>query len=251
MRPRQGDTNKARISIAVAKPPDAAFAELIPTWHLFVGEALPSGQVSTAAQNVSAEWAGRKGARFSKSADAAFLRRVANGGVARPEPETVWYAAAAARSLPGNEWCAGPLFLFAAGHFEQFARLILAAIPKLVPRERKSDLVSAVSSACEPPSDDANLEQELRDAGISDLVIRQMMRKARASNSDQLSPSRNTWLLKHQEEAAFQQAFVEIQRAPDQDFAIVAARLADENADIGLANQRQITTTTLLNALGR
>ena len=231
----------------MANLPKRAIDELVPAWHRFVAAALPAGQVSTAAKNATGYWDSVKGPGFSHTAGAAFLRRIANGGVAQPEPGTIWYVAEAARTLPGHEWCAGALCMFAAGHFEHFARIILAAAPALVPNQRKAYLVDAAADACDLADDHVDLERQLRDAGIAETIVRQQLRKL-PETSSRLPGKRNAWVLTSAEEAAFQQAFV----APndlDQSFAVLAARLAVQNPDIGLANQRELTTTALLRGL--
>jgi len=223
--------------------------EVVPAWHGFIAEALPSGTVSQAAQNVSPE--PRAVGAFCKTPTAAFLRRIANGGVARPEPGTVWYAAEAARSLPNQDWCAGPLFLFAAGHFERFAATMLEASLDLIPRTRKASLVASVTAACirgAKPTDDA-LRDKLRSAGIVETIIRQQVRDRGNASRERLTAERNIWILSTVEQAAFQQAFVLAGSGPHRATASIAARLTAMHPEIGLDTQRQITVITLLEAI--
>lgn len=67
----------------------------------------------------------------------------------RPEPQTVWEFALAARKMfrhpfSTRAWCAGPVALFEASHFKEFILVILVAKRKGIPANRLAELCTAV-----------------------------------------------------------------------------------------------------------
>lgn len=231
----------------MARPADALKQEVIPSWSRFIGEVLATGMASRAARAANEA---NEGSAFALGSAARALRRVANGDI-YPNPEALWGAAEAARHLPNRAWCAGPLVLFAAGRFELFATMMLAAPQTMVPLERKRQLLSSTARAVEPTVDDANFEpiyRELIANGANELTIKRHMKKFFRRPTDVVAGDRAVWLLTAMEEAGFDLAW-ERRSAFVPSAATVTARLAERNADVGLKMQRDIAIAAVRDAL--
>jgi hypothetical protein len=233
--------------------PRSLAVEIGPAWHEFLTEALPFGLTTQAAAAVNGVASVEARRRFANSPAAKYLRKLRSGGVGQPEPETVWNVAAAAQTLAGNEWCAAPLFLFAAGHFAEFAIILTRASEKLISRERKATLVSAARTACAPRnSAPQDLKALLIDAGISETIAHQELRLLQEAQEPPARPDRNAWILEPAERASFEDGFRRLAshaRDSEQSSPIVTCRLAALHPEIGLSMQRDIVLTSLLNAV--
>lgn len=224
----------------------AVRTEIVPAWQAFLSEAIPyraAGAATAAA--VGAEAIGSWSAR---STAAAKLRRHIGGSVGQPTPESVWAIAETTKTIEGREWCAGPLFLFAAGHFERFAQTMSGANPNLLKADRFLALIQSVENACAPTQaeSEAMLASDLRAEGIDDFEIHKQLRRRRSRGAVAIRPDRNAWILTDREEAALEQAF---RHGPVQpSLAAVNARLAELHPEIGLAHQRAIVLTAVRGA---
>ncbi len=230
---------------------------MIPSWLRFIGEALPVSTVSAGARIAAGDSAITVGPQFALTSMPRRIRKVASGEIEWPSDEIVWEAAEIARTLGtaagdrwDSRWCAGPLALFAAGRFQVFAHLMIAAPDSLI--VRKAELLDAVVSACEttpPESADFSLaRQALIENGASELEIAQLERKFRKLPSKTIRRDRIAWTLDANEEIAFDRAWQTRSRTSDHS-AIIAARLAQENPSIGLLPQRDIVLTMLRAAM--
>jgi hypothetical protein len=264
----------------MARTKSALGTQIIPAWHEFVAGLVPDGVKSQAAAGAS-PYPAR--AIDANSSPAVYFRRILSGEIGQPQPRKVWEIARGARSLgPGFEWCAGPLFLFAAGHFDYFAKLMVSigdAIPKTRLREMISDVGGAVTAA-EPEDDNHANEQlarELRQIDSmrwTDFQKQRVKRIARARSSrPPIYDEERTWILSGLEEVAFDEAFERIVPdgggAPKSQIsllndvgpnwkrgrldlvrekhpAVVTAILVTEHPEIGLEMQRNIVLNSLL-----
>jgi len=227
----------------MAGSPRALRAEIIPAWRAFLAEAIPFGAASAAA--AAAGGVRPSGAWSAYSSNARALRRQVEGGVGQPTAESLWEIAGAARTIDGREWCAGPLFLFAAGRFERFAQTLAGASRNLLTDARLRALLESAESACVPSTtiDEATLTRKLRAEGVADTVIQQQIRRKRARCSIPIRPDRNAWILTDEEEAAVNQSFLLPVAATS--LASITARLAELHPEIGIAYQRAIVLSAV------
>lgn len=266
----------------MARTPDALATEIIPAWHAFVAGLIPQGVKIQAAVGGTVPLR----AVDSNSSEAVYFRRILSGSIGQPQPRKVWETARGARSLGSAfEWCAGPLFLFAAGHFNYFAKLIVS-VSDTLSNERLRKLLSFVERAVTPIAPNENraelavIQRELKRIDAmpwADLQKQRAKRIARAhSERQQARLERLVWVLDGLEEAAFDDAFERI--APDggsvperqtvlfteidrnwkrgkldavkeKHPAVVTAILLTKHPEIGLAMQRQITLSSLARAM--
>jgi hypothetical protein len=218
--------------------------EIAPSWKAFMEEVIPFGTASAATAAVVGE--SPTGTWAAKSSSASILRRQLSGKVGQPTPESVWCTAETARQIPGREWCAGALFLFAAGHFERYAHMMLVANQSgLITNERFRTLVTSTSTACTRSvlKGEVEFTCEQRAKGIPDTLIQKALRRRRARNDLPIRPDRNSWILTDDEELALEKEF----RFPayTDHTAIVTARLADLHPEIGIGHQREMVLTAL------
>lgn len=78
-----------------------------------------------------------------------YLHALADGRIVRPPADAAWWAGSAAAAVTRQRWCNSTLLLFAAGHYVEFAAVILGADDRLPPK-RRLDLVLNIASALEP-----------------------------------------------------------------------------------------------------
>lgn len=102
-----------------------------------------------------------------------YLYCVADGRIARPPADDAWWLGQAAAAVTRQRWCNAALFLFACGHFAEFAVVLLKAEEKQLCRDRKRELVQHLPSALDPDPPEATrgeLIQRHRDAGHDELA---------------------------------------------------------------------------------
>lgn len=170
----------------------AAIAAMTEPWGAFLDEVFPDGLYGPR----------RKGRH--PGTDISERNRWMTLRVKQPIARNVWSLAKRARRKgAANAWCAGPVFLWAAGHYFDFALVILSAH---IDSSRKLELLSYVESACKPtPPTASNLERKatLIAMGYDEL-------EARAAMDEPLSANRRdrvVWELKDPEPVAFERAF--------------------------------------------
>jgi hypothetical protein len=227
----------------MARPSRALKAEIIPAWQAFVGDAVPFGAASAALAAAVGENA--RGSWAAKSTGASIFRRSVSGRVERPTVDSMWAFAEVIREVPGNEWCAAPLVLFAAGYFERFAQTMLGANRNLLKPKRLEALLDATAPACAPTvrQSEADLVAALRAEGMPDTVIQKTIRRRRSRGNAPVRPERNVWVLNDEEYAAFSQAFL---AAPNPlPLGVLSSRLAELHPEIGMENQRAIVLAAI------
>lgn len=156
-----------------------------------------------------------------------------------PQAKTVWRVADVLRQDLGHAWCAGPLVVFAAGHFHAFlATFVLADIPAGRKRELLGALSDTIATAViAPPAYFKGTKQKIR---ACDKMGNQSMT---------VYDRQRTWILTPEEEAACGRAWEQytvgtaLLDHPDLLAAGIAARAGTEP----LAARQ----TVILAALGR
>lgn len=227
----------------MARPSRALKAEIIPAWQAFIGDAVPFGAASAALAAAVGEKP--RGSWAAKSTEASIFRRHVSGGVERPTVDSIWAIAEVIREVPGNEWCAAPLVLFAAGYFERFAQTMLGASKELLKPTRLVALLDATAAACAPTvqQSESELVASLRAQGMPDTVIQKTLRRRRSRDNAPIRPERNAWILNDEEYAAFSKAFlVASEPLP---LGVISSRLAELHPEIGLQNQRAIVLAAI------
>lgn len=176
-------SNRARVAVAALTEP----------WAVFLAEVFPDGIPATSKR------AGRK-----PGTDISERSRWMNLRVRQPNAVNTWKLAHRARTVrAANAWCAGSLFLYAAGHFDEFARVMLCAN---VDDERKIQLLENVASACCPtisPLPRAQRKAALIAEGYDELEVQAVLDEEPAINR----PDRAIWTMRDRELAAFTRAF--------------------------------------------
>lgn len=101
-----------------------------------------------------------------------YLYCVAEGRIARPPADDAWWLGQAAAAVSRQRWCSPALFLFACGHFAEFAVVLLKADEKQLRRDRKRELIQHLPSALDPDPPRATRDELIRrhrDAGLDEL----------------------------------------------------------------------------------
>jgi hypothetical protein len=204
-------------------------------WAALLEEALPDGY--------------RRSHRRHSGTEIAERSRWLNLGVKQPNAKNVWKLAKCAR---GNgaafSWCAGPLFLWAAGHYLDFARVMLCST---VDARRKFELVTYVDTACSPAPRTATPAERrlaLLEAGYSELEARAALKEpATATRRDRV-----VWELTDPEPAAFERAFTRGAELPPGSLAVAAftCEAIARHAKRGVEPQKAAVLATLLHAFG-
>lgn len=154
-----------------------------------------------------------------------YLHDLAAGRIAKPPPEGAWWAGLAASAVTRQRWCNPALFLFAAGHYGEFAAVMLGADDRMPPARRR-DLVLNAASAIEPtpprPGRDELVRRHIA-LGHDELSAR------RAADWElEMEPSprvdRAFWSISGSESETLRAAWTVIARAPlDMTDATIAA----------------------------
>lgn len=235
----------------MGKLPAAAELEIVPAWLQFIGEALPARQVTRAVaaggRTVS------NGNYLANMHEAKYLNKIVSGEIKWPGPDTIWDCAEKARSLDESAWCAGPLAIFAASHFEVFAKLLVLVPNAFVNASRKRMLIDAVVGACAPSTateDFAAVKESLIANGADQLELVRHERKFRRTRQCVASPERSAWVLTKREESGFDHAWSR-RAQPIENAAVAAAQLVGQHHKIRLCLQRQIVCTMLREELVR
>lgn len=173
-------------------------SEVIPAWSVFLRRLLRARGAKNALSKAlvdlgpplsNIQRARRIGAKISW-----ISRMTRNRKPTYPEFGTVWMVGAAARKSLGHHWCAGPVALFAASHFDAFVHVMVGATR--IPTSRRAALLAAVGAT---------------QGGATSV-------QARA-----------TWELSDEETAAFEASFVQYNRGAslprnfDLDVCVMAA----------------------------
>lgn len=125
-----------------------------------LGEAIPERLISRAATvGPSGDLDAPKDLRRRNGTN--YLHALADGRIVRPPAEAAWWAGLAAASVTLHRWCNPMLFLFAAGHYVEFATVMLTADERMR-RERRLGLVLNVMSALEPTPPPLGREELVR-----------------------------------------------------------------------------------------
>lgn len=158
-----------------------------------------------------------------------YLHDLAAGRISKPPPAGAWWAGLAASAVTRQRWCNPALFLFAAGHYGEFAAVMLGADDRMPPARRR-DLVLHAASAIEPnpprPERDELVRRHIA-LGHDELSAR------RAADWElEMEPSqrvdRAVWSISGSEAETLRAAWVLIGQAPLEvtDAAIAACHLA-------------------------
>lgn len=220
-------------------------------WRAFITYAIPARMASRAALAVGNSHP--RGDQSAHSSAAAALRRLRNGGVACPNPSTVWDTGFAIRTLPQRDWCAGPLLLFAAGHFDWYARLLSDVSEVYVPASRKAALLASTLGAVEyrePAIDEAIAA--IRASNISDTLSQRKIERVLRHGVSPITAERTVWSLSVDEEESFTDTYLRVNKSTSADaFAnhpkpgVVSAWLVSRHPEIGLQMQRSIVLSNL------
>jgi hypothetical protein len=187
----------------------AQIQALTEPWHAFLEDAFPDGT-----SDAKSRRSGRK-----PGTDTSEASRWLRVTVKQPSPKNVWDLARRARRLgPANAWCAGPLFLWAAGHFADFSRVMIGAE---IPVPRKIGLLANVLTACAPQPAAASRAQ--RKAALIAAGYTEIEAQAATEN---LVPSgrrdRVIWELDDDAIAAFNRSFTRSSDIPPGPSAVAA-----------------------------
>jgi hypothetical protein len=202
-------------------------------WAALLKEALPYGYQRSARRHGGTEIAERS--------------RWLNLGVKQPNAKNVWNLAKRARGNGASfSWCAGPLFLWAAGHYFDFARVMICSS---VDARRKFELVSYVDAACSPTEQAASPGERrlaLLEAGYKELEIRAALKEPTTSTRR----DRVVWELRDPEPAAFERSFIHGVEVPSGPLGVAAftceAIVRHEKRGVNL--QKAAVLATLLHA---
>lgn len=227
-----------------------------PAFRALVDEVIPLGlgaRAVAAARGISAEDPARPMVGKS-SAELRYLNKLKDSGISQPSASKAWEIAEFAQALAPdrNAWCFGLLFVFAAGHFGEFARTMTATDGNLLPRHRKFALTESARSAVEPTGDSGltTLRERLALAGVPDTVAHSELRRVRSHLASLVRPDRNVWILALEERAALRTAFLSGASSHGAAYkvAVATATLAASAPDLGIEMQRDITVTALCHA---
>ena len=220
-------------------------------------EVMPSGTVARAAT------VGRAG-----TLDAPESERRAGGSdylyalrcdrIQKPPAHEAWWVGLAGAAVTKERWFNGALLLFICGHFTEFARVLLSADQRHLPRDRKRELIRHVHTVALPTrrlSED-ELLMEYREKGLDELAARRALEWERKM-PETARVDRSVWSLDGAEHEALRAAWSRVADEPPnlEDPTIAACYLAsigrvDEDAvNISLSVRAAIANTALLQAL--
>lgn len=222
-----------------------------------LAEAIPARQIRRAATvGPSGDLDAPKDLRRRNGAN--YLHALADGRIVRPPAEAAWWAGLAAASVTLQRWCNPTLFLFAAGHYVEFAAVMLTADDRM-PRDRRLDLVLTVLPALEPTPPPLGREELVRRRvaeGHDELSAR------RAAEWDltmepKPRPDRVTWSIDGSEAETLRAAWLSLaETAPDLGDPTLAAcylaaegRLDKAGPDVSLALRGRIAVDAIAAAL--
>ncbi len=240
---------------------------VVPGWHELIAQVSPQRNLTLGLAGMrKIVTSSKERATLPHSAEITYARSILRFEGGQPTPRIAWNLAAMLReSRAGLEWCAGPLFLFAAGHFHLYAMLILRA-GKLITLDRKIQLVKATVGACQiPMSPDDGLRARLETIGNTDwspkIKMKAIRRILRELGDLQPQPEHDIWKLSAEEWGEFEHSFEKIEndKKPDdllnsgsiRSSAELASTLAAMHPEAGLQQVRELTiwaTTCALNS---
>lgn len=187
-----------------------------------------------------------------------YLHDLAGGRIVKPPPAAAWWAGLAASAVTRQRWCNPTLFLFAAGHYAEFAAVILGADHRM-PATRRRDLVLHAASAIEPTPPKLGRDETVRRhiaLGHDDLSAR------RAADWEfEMEPSpridRAVWSMSGSEVETLRAAWVAAQQAPlDMTDATIAAcylaahgRIGKEGPNVPLPMRARIAANVIAASL--
>jgi hypothetical protein len=235
-----------------------AIREIVaPAFRALVDEVIPLGQSAraVAARNGIDPDDQTRSLLGKTSSQVRYLNRLRSSETQQPSAAKAWDVGDIAFALgAGHNWCASLLFVFAAGHLDVFARTIASTDEVLVPRDRKTALVLAARTACNPTpvTSGDELRDRLRARKIPDTLIQVELRKKREGSSQAVRPDRDTWKLTDVERPAIHAAFLQPASTLGHGYqvAVETCRLAAENPGVGIQMQRDIAVTALWHTFG-
>lgn len=239
---------------------DVIRLDLAPAYKALVDEAIPLGHAAravAAGAGIALDAPDRNA--LGKTPSVRYLnKQKAEDGILQPGPSKAWETAdqAMAYRPTANQWCEGALFLFAAAHYDEFARTLVAAREDHLPPRRKLEMVEAVATAVRPTASFSTdeLRAQLAADGFSDLLIRGELNKIKKGTVLQRRRDREVWHLSSQERLSLHQAFVSSAEVPlsrPYEIAVATAQLAAKDLRFGIDMSADITVAALRLAFSR
>jgi len=235
-------------------------------WLRFYNYVTPVSRAAEAARTLAGTTDGLPGKQDVSEANiASHMRRMRKRG--RPFPVTAWRAARGIRALKASRWCAGPLFLFAAGYYGLFAKLLIDVDDRAISRERRRLLSQSALQAVTVETR-AERIRAIEESSHSEARKKVLLQWTRDISPDETA-DRITWRLDPlKEEPAFESllsrliptyppgspsshlngAYPPVNLISDANSDVVVCAMA-EDAHIPLAMRQRIVTTTLNRAL--
>jgi hypothetical protein len=236
------------------KPAYYIRTDVVPRWHALLEDIVVIDGRRARVQRPGGDDAD---ADLGQRVDKRRIKKILNGETGHPDAGGVWDAAAEARNASDNVWVAGPMLLFACGHLEMFAYVMLAADDAAFKRGRKLYLVDNVVEACIPSNEKPVGSQGDFSSGgrrSINIVDRKIDARRQHARTEYTRPERDAWRASPQEEKAFEHAFVAVRNGTSEvlnSAAAVTCRIAMRNdEDIPVDIRREIVIETLRHSFG-